>query len=314
MVVATTIAVAGTLGEVTIPAKTADVLEWLRKKYKQPGLQFQGKLASEEKTLVVFACPTEEEDENTNQHVLPSPFHEDTFQGVIIVMKSTTENPDEYDKPAIEYVDLRSADYDEYYASCDFGGDDEEQEVDDDEDKENLEGEEDEEEGEEPEREELSAHMVRCANVFVDHALRTLVRDKFKSEEIENAILNRCVHDAQKWLIDVDWEAPVFKELYRARAMSLYSARNLANTMTPEEFVNTTEVDRHPERWMSKLKDVAEKDKALYSRKATASAQMYCSGCKRKTNCDYYQLQTRSADEPMTTFVTCLECDKRWKF
>jgi transcription elongation factor S-II len=25
-------------------------------------------------------------------------------------------------------------------------------------------------------------------------------------------------------------------------------------------------------------------------------------------------LQTRSADEPMTTFVTCIECDKKWKF
>jgi transcription elongation factor S-II len=58
----------------------------------------------------------------------------------------------------------------------------------------------------------------------------------------------------------------------------------------------------------------AERDKALYSRKTTANIQMYCSGCKRKTNCDYYQQQTRSADEPMTTFVTCLECDKRWKF
>ena len=27
----------------------------------------------------------------------------------------------------------------------------------------------------------------------------------------------------------------------------------------------------------------------------------------------YYQLQTRSADEPLTTFVTCLKCNKRWK-
>jgi len=26
------------------------------------------------------------------------------------------------------------------------------------------------------------------------------------------------------------------------------------------------------------------------------------------------QSQRRSADEPMTTFVTCLECEKRWKF
>jgi transcription elongation factor S-II len=78
--------------------------------------------------------------------------------------------------------------------------------------------------------------------------------------------------------------------------------------------VNTSEVDRHPDRWMDKLRQTAERDKALYSRKTTASMQMYCSACKKKTNCDYYQMQTRSADEPMTTFVTCLECDKRWKF
>ena len=311
MVVATTIAVIGTLGEVTLPAKTTDVLEWLRKKYKQPGLQFQGKLINE---FTVFATPTEEEDENTNQHILPSPFHEDTFQGVIVIMKSNTTNTDEYDKPASAYVDLRSAEYDEYYASCSFGDDDDDVGGDDEEEKEDLEGEEDEEEGEEAEREELTAHMIHCANVFVEHPLRNLVREKFKSEDIENAILNKCVKDAQRWLIDVDWDAKVFLELYRARAMSLYDARKLSDTLTPEEFVNTTEVDRHPERWMAILKDIAEKDKALYSRKATASAQMYCAGCKRKTNCDYYQLQTRSADEPMTTFVTCLECDKRWKF
>ena len=37
-----------------------------------------------------------------------------------------------------------------------------------------------------------------------------------------------------------------------------------------------------------------------------------CYKCK-STNCSYYQLQTRSADEPMTTYVTCLECGQRWK-
>ncbi|KAJ3160005.1 RNA polymerase II elongation factor [Geranomyces michiganensis] len=38
-----------------------------------------------------------------------------------------------------------------------------------------------------------------------------------------------------------------------------------------------------------------------------------CSKCKmRKTK--YYQMQTRSADEPMTTFVTCVNCGKKWRF
>lgn len=37
-----------------------------------------------------------------------------------------------------------------------------------------------------------------------------------------------------------------------------------------------------------------------------------CPKCK-SANTDYYMLQTRSADEPMTAFFTCLDCDKRWK-
>lgn len=316
MVVATTIAVAGTLGEVSIPARTTDVLEWLRKKYKQPGLQYQGKLLHDGSAYAVFATPSDDDDESTNQHMLPSPFHDDSFQGTIVLMKSLSTNADEYEKPATAYADFPSAEYDEYYASCTFDEDEgEEGNDDDDEDQEEADEDEDDEEAAEAvQAEAMTAHMIHCANVFIEHPLRTLVTERFGSEAIETAILNKCVHDAQKWLIDVDWETSAFREMYRARAMNLYRARNLAETMTPEEFVQTSEMDRHPERWMERLKDVAEKDKALYSRKTTASAQMYCSGCKRKTNCDYYQMQTRSADEPMTTFVTCLECDKRWKF
>ncbi|KAI1901404.1 hypothetical protein AGOR_G00034090, partial [Albula goreensis] len=38
-----------------------------------------------------------------------------------------------------------------------------------------------------------------------------------------------------------------------------------------------------------------------------------CGKCRKK-NCTYTQVQTRSADEPMTTFVFCNECGNRWKF
>lgn len=38
-----------------------------------------------------------------------------------------------------------------------------------------------------------------------------------------------------------------------------------------------------------------------------------CSRCKQR-KCRYRQAQTRSADEPMTTFVTCTNCNNRWKF
>jgi DNA-directed RNA polymerase subunit M/transcription elongation factor TFIIS len=37
-----------------------------------------------------------------------------------------------------------------------------------------------------------------------------------------------------------------------------------------------------------------------------------CGKCKSKKT-TYYQMQTRSADEPMTTYVTCMGCGNRWK-
>ncbi|XP_074832348.1 transcription elongation factor A protein 3 isoform X2 [Carettochelys insculpta] len=45
----------------------------------------------------------------------------------------------------------------------------------------------------------------------------------------------------------------------------------------------------------------------------TTTDLFQCAKCKKK-NCTYNQVQTRSADEPMTTFVLCNECGNRWKF
>ena len=38
-----------------------------------------------------------------------------------------------------------------------------------------------------------------------------------------------------------------------------------------------------------------------------------CRKCKQR-KCHVWQQQTRSADEPMTTFVTCVVCGNHWKF
>ncbi|XP_041844023.1 transcription elongation factor A protein 3 isoform X2 [Melanotaenia boesemani] len=45
----------------------------------------------------------------------------------------------------------------------------------------------------------------------------------------------------------------------------------------------------------------------------TTTDLLQCGKCKKR-NCTYNQVQTRSADEPMTTFVLCNECGNRWKF
>ncbi len=50
----------------------------------------------------------------------------------------------------------------------------------------------------------------------------------------------------------------------------------------------------------------------LEGNKAMATDKFKCNRCEKR-ECTYYELQTRSADEPMTIFISCLNCGKRWR-
>lgn len=113
------------------------------------------------------------------------------------------------------------------------------------------------------------------------------------------------------------------KQKYRSIMFNLRAENNtdfrrrvLLGKVKPERLVDLT-----PEEMASDARKMANKqikEKALFeceragAPKATTD-QFKCGRCgQRKTT--YYQLQTRSADEPMTTFVTCVNCNNHWKF
>mmetsp|Transcript_19496 Transcript_19496/g.54450 ORF Transcript_19496/g.54450 Transcript_19496/m.54450 type:complete len:335 (-) Transcript_19496:129-1133(-) len=54
-------------------------------------------------------------------------------------------------------------------------------------------------------------------------------------------------------------------------------------------------------------------DWALKHGQLNLTGMFTCGKCKG-TKTTYFQMQTRSSDEPMTTFVSCLTCNNRWKF
>lgn len=79
-------------------------------------------------------------------------------------------------------------------------------------------------------------------------------------------------------------------------------------TMTNEELASDKRKREIEELQMQNLF----KAKGAAAQEAETDA-FQCGRCKqRKTR--YYQMQTRSADEPMTTFVTCVNCNHKWKF
>ena len=79
------------------------------------------------------------------------------------------------------------------------------------------------------------------------------------------------------------------------------------------EFAFMTHHEMDPKRWEKLLTEKAKRDEKKYERTQKVSSEFTCRKCK-SNDCTYYQMQTRSADEPMTTFVTCMSCANRWKF
>jgi DNA-directed RNA polymerase, subunit M/Transcription elongation factor TFIIS len=81
----------------------------------------------------------------------------------------------------------------------------------------------------------------------------------------------------------------------------------------PKTFAFMTHQEMNPEHWKHLLEKKRMIDKSKYNTDLVANTDMFtCSKCKSK-KCNYYTLQTRSADEPETIFITCLDCGKNWK-
>lgn len=78
--------------------------------------------------------------------------------------------------------------------------------------------------------------------------------------------------------------------------------------MTSEEMASD-EVKQIRQKFQKEGIDSAQ----LSIKQGTTTQSLKCGKC-RKNNVTYNQLQTRSADEPMTTFCLCNECGNRWKF
>lgn len=116
---------------------------------------------------------------------------------------------------------------------------------------------------------------------------------------------------------------PKYKAQIRSRVFNLRDKLNpklrinlILGGFTPREFaLFTAEQMSSDEMKEQRIKDEkSSMDQAQLAHvEGTKTDLLKCGKCNKR-NCTYNQLQTRSADEPMTTFVLCNECGNRWKF
>ena len=166
------------------------------------------------------------------------------------------------------------------------------------------------------------------------------------SRNAEISVLNWAVHTTRAMGQDASWENAVFRGYYKMKLTWLMHemrreekvgvALGVAGDRVQLSYVIEPQLPLRLKRkeldvkklasyssdvlwpagpWSQALLKSREKDMAM--EKAKAKEEDYtglfkCGKCK-STKTTYYQMQTRSADEPMTTYVTCTNCGNRWK-
>ncbi|KAL4970138.1 transcription elongation factor DST1 [Aspergillus stella-maris] len=143
------------------------------------------------------------------------------------------------------------------------------------------------------------------------------------STESPKAVLSKAVAvEAAAY----DAFGPETKEPYRTKIRSLFQnlknksnpnlrVRVLTSEVTPERFVKMTHDELRSDEQRQKDQKIQKEnmDKAMVAQaERSISKSLQCGKCgQRKVT--YTEAQTRSADEPMTLFCTCLNCGKSWR-
>ncbi|XP_061063756.1 transcription elongation factor A protein 2 isoform X3 [Eubalaena glacialis] len=113
-----------------------------------------------------------------------------------------------------------------------------------------------------------------------------------------------------------------YKNRVRSRLSNLKDAKNpglrrnvLCGAITPQQIAVMTSEEMASDELKEIRKAMTKEAIREHQMARTGGTQtdLFTCGKCRKKSCTYTQVQTRSSDEPMTTFVVCNECGNRWK-
>ena len=142
---------------------------------------------------------------------------------------------------------------------------------------------------------------------------------------LEKNILNYATEQARKINQQPAWDNHKYTSMYKQKFLQIQ--HNLKNSpvlkgLIIDKKIKTKDViDMRPEDlwpdgpYAKKMEDriIKEMRKAYLAKESKNQDGFFKCGRCKSMKTTYYQMQTRSADEPMTVFVSCLNCDKNWK-
>ena len=169
-------------------------------------------------------------------------------------------------------------------------------------------------------RNQIGSEMKRWMNSS-DESVKSPDSIAVYAHNMEVGVFNATLEKCESMNTPKLWKNELFVDVYLRILHSMYHAmqhkhiqdglrdRTLRAHQLP--FMSYQEI--YPEKWTSLLDNKVKREQNMFRSNVTASTDSYtCRRCKGK-ECTFYQMQTRSADEPMTIFISCISCGNQWK-
>jgi hypothetical protein len=168
----------------------------------------------------------------------------------------------------------------------------------------------------------LRTHISAIIDRRMDQLLEPAQR-----EDLERGIYNAAIAEAGRRGVRRHWENTDFAEIYKVIARRTLSNLDptayVANSrliqrlqegeFPPHQVPFMTPRELYPEHWQAMADEQLKRETTMLEGTNEEGSDMFkCRRCgKSKTK--YWEMQTRSADEPMTIFIRCLNCGKEWR-
>ena len=124
-----------------------------------------------------------------------------------------------------------------------------------------------------------------------------------KAENVEKSIYNYSIKYASTHDIDKSWANSYFNHIYKLKFCEILDNLN-------DQLIDAIESKKVSSSSIAFI-TYDEEDETI-PENVVEDGIFQCRKCGSKKT-TYYSLQTRSADEPMTNFITCIQCKNRWK-